>query len=108
MVHSGRQRLCFVVADTARLAHAAGRKDDLGHRVGVDGIRDSSLVMLTRSPGTGWGMMFASRALISSSKQEESVSWKMRVASMASGLSMYTGKQPWPVTRFFFFISRMK
>ena len=25
-----------VVADTARLAHAAGRKDDLGHRVGVD------------------------------------------------------------------------
>ena len=25
-----------VVADTARLAHAAGRKDDFGHRVGVD------------------------------------------------------------------------
>ena len=26
----------------------------------------------------------------------------MRVASMASGLSMYTGKQPWPVDQIFF------
>ena len=71
--------------------------------------RDSSLVTLTFRPGNWIGSMpFASRALVSSSKQEESVSLKIRVASMASGLSMYTGKQPWPVTRFFSFISRMK
>ena len=71
--------------------------------------RDSSLVMLTRSPGNAMGSVPASsRAWVSASKQDSSVSRKMRVASMARGLSMYTGKLPWPVTRFFSLISRMK
>ena len=72
-------------------------------------IRDSSLVMLTRSPGKAMGSIPASsRARVSASKQSSLVSRKMRVASMARGLSMYTGKLPWPVTRFFSLISRMK
>ena len=51
--------------------------------------RDSSLVTLTFRPGNWMGSMpLASRALASSSKQEWSVSLKMRVASMASGLSI--------------------
>ena len=52
-------------------------------------IRDSSLVTLTCSPGNWMGSMpWASSARVSSSKQSGSVSLKMRVASMARGLSM--------------------
>ena len=52
-------------------------------------MRESSLVTVTRSPGTLMGSMpCSSRARVCSSKQSGSVSLKMRVASMASGLSM--------------------
>ena len=52
-------------------------------------MRESSLVTLMRSPGTLMGSMpFSSSARVWASKQSGSVSRKMRVASVASGLSM--------------------
>ena len=52
-------------------------------------MRESSLVTLMRSPGTWMGSMpFSSRARVWASNQSGSVSRKMRVASVASGLSM--------------------
>ena len=95
-----------VVADTSHMP--------LAERItlGVGSVlmrRDSSLVTVTRSPGKTMGSTPASSsARVSASKQSSAVSRKMRVASMARGLSMYTGKVPCPVTRFFSLISRRK
>ena len=97
-----------MVADTARFTHAAGRDDDLRHGVGVDG---TGLI-------AGDADLQARELNGVDALCQQSVGLFIKAGGVGvledpggldgQRLSMYTGKQPWPVTRFFSFISRMK
>lgn len=90
---AGNKPIALIGGGTAMIGDPSGKTDmrkmmTLGTRSALI-IRDSSLVTLTCRPGNWMGSMpWASSARVSSSKQSGSVSLKMRVASMARGLSM--------------------